>query len=264
MPGALLLALVSPAAAQEGILLRFTPPVGQVSVYHSRTETEVTMGTDTTASMVQEMWMTQEVTSVEDGIVTLHGSVDSVRAPGGPGIPGFNLDDRLTGLRSSMRIDARGRVAGMEVGDSALQQVMSGFLGQFGGGTPGQFLFPEGRVRPGETWSDTATTTFTMDRVRMEMFQDVTYRLERLEARGRARVAVLAITGAFRQRMDMEVPGQEMTLQFEGALSGEVAFDLDASRWVYNEMVMTMTGESAVFRGPVRMTATSRGELVED
>lgn len=249
------------AAAQEGVLLRYAPSVGQVSVHRTVVQTDMQLGDAAPVSMEQRMWMTERVTAAEGGVVTLAMTTDSVRMTGSPGMPGATVGGRLAGITSTARIDARGRVVGMAFGDSALQAAAGGMFGQFGAG-PSPFLFPAARVMPGETWSDSGTVTTETPQGRMVMFHDVTYRLERLEARGRSRVAVLGITGSFRQRMEMEMGGRTVQMQLEGAVTGETAFDLDASRWVTSEMIMTMVGENAMLGAPMRMTVTSRRALV--
>jgi hypothetical protein len=47
-----------------------------------------------------------------------------------------------------------------------------------------------------------------------------------------------------------------------GAMRGEVLYDLAASRWVGHELVMTMTSHMPMLPGPMEATMNIRGELL--
>ena len=258
----LLLLSAAPLAAQQGVTFRFTPPVGQVSVYRITTTSDVELGTGSRMSVEQMMYMTQRVTARERDVSTVEVTIDSVSMTTSAGVPGPGPGERLQGMKSTMRIDALGRLVDIQYEDSTLQRVAAAFAGQLTGGSPGQVLFAERPIAPGATWSDTGTTTISMEQGRMELRRDLTYRLERLEARGRARVAVISVTGTLEQAMSL-ADGQGIpAMTSRGAVRGQVSFDLDASRWADHEMVMTMVTESPMMPAPMQMTMTVQGELV--
>ena len=258
----LLLLSATPLGAQQGVLLRYAPPEGQVSVYRIATTSEVDLPTGSHMSVEQVMHMTQRVVARDDDVATVEMVVDSVSMTGPVGMMGGGATERFEGTRSTVRIDSRGRVLGVEYDDSLLQRIAGSFTGQLAGGSPGQVLFAERPVTPGAAWSDSGTTTIPTDAGRMEMWRNLTYRLERLEARGQARVAVISVTGTIRQVVTLEDTGATPALTSEGTMQGQISYDLDASRWEGHEMVMIMVTESATLPAPMQMTITARAGLV--
>ena len=180
--------------------------------------------------------------------------IDSVQVSGGPAA---RMAEQMRGMTTAMDMDTRGRVQEIRYADEAVQRMMGGAQMDFT--SPNQLLFPEQAVGPGATWRDSGTTHMNTVMGSMSLFRDMTYRLERLEARGNARVAVISLTGSIRQ----EAQGGDMSMTSAGTLEGEIAYDLDASRWVTHDIAVTMLTESPALPAPMGMTITARGELVD-
>lgn len=238
------------AAAAQQTLLRISPPAGQVSVYRIETTTSVDMmQASMDASAI--MQMTATVTGAEGDERTIRTVVDSFRL-NAPGMPMPALPN-IVGTSTTIRLTTRGQVLETTYSNAALTQAFGGIAGPAGASFQAGMTMPEGPVAPGYQWSDTSTVT--TDGGQMGAVTVTTrsqYTFERLERRGGARIAVVAITGALTQSNAM------MTSQ--GTMRGTMEIDLDAGRWVTNRMTLEMQmnagGQDA------SMTITTDGRLV--
>jgi hypothetical protein len=154
----------------------------------------------------------------------------------------------MRGMTTVMRMNARGKLYGVQV-----QTAGSAPMGGPGGrgmmnnsGSRPVFALPEQPVRVGQSWTD--STTFEEGGTVTNML--ATYRLERIESRGSARVAVLSINGTSASR----TPQGSMIM----SVTGEVS--LDASNNRLAAVMMEMSGTMASPRGdvPVRMLLNQR------
>lgn len=165
--GGLLLAIAVagalPAAAQESVLLRLDPPVGQVTRQRLESKMWMQSGTvmpsDTTApNFTQVMFSTQTVAADSAGIRTITTVIDSSRidmGPGAPQLPGGA--DLLKGTRTIRRVNAEGDLlsSNTEPGPN-VPPMMAGQMSGFGA-PPGQQQYPKHPLRVGDTWTDTTT-----------------------------------------------------------------------------------------------------------
>lgn len=237
MGAAVVLAAVSPGllAGQAGVLLRLAPPEGQTSRYRIETSTTIE-GQFGSVTVRQLMVMTQNVLAVEQNVRRLETVMDSIRFVGPAPPEAVAAIAGLRGARREIRMDTRGQVLD-EVGGAGPVQA----------GLPSGFVLPERAVTPGATWEDSVAAPPGMPGP--ASVTRVRYRLERIEARNGARIAL--ITGAG----NIAGTGPDGA-QAEGTLRGEMEIDLDAGRWVRNEMTVELRGPEG------RVTMVTRGALV--
>lgn len=196
-----------PARAQDAVVLRMTPPAGQV--VHYRTDMQMwsaMMGgmpsmapqDSNTPAMVQTIFTTRTVTAVEGDVRVITTVIDSstMDMPGMPpqmrGMMG-GQQNMLRGMTSVQRVDSRGRTLSNETTQQpeALQQLgrmgRGGMMGGGGnmGGRGQSYALPEGPVRVGETWTVTDSTQLPGGPGRQATAPvQMTYRLERIERQG--------------------------------------------------------------------------------
>jgi hypothetical protein len=264
--GALLALLTSsptaPSLAQELFLLRMEAPIGRVMQYHTQTKSWLPgFPTDSNLpSIVMSDSTTETITGVEGDartttIVVVSDRVDTPDLPRGIHLPG----NTWKGMTTVSRIDNRGRILASEIA----QKVQEG-AGPRAPHAASTFTLPEAPVRVGDTWSATETmpTGPGTGNLWTRILQ-VTYRLERVDLRGAARVAVISMKGAGtawlkrvgnfpdQQRLEKSLrPGS-------GAISGEILMDLDA-KWMVG-LTVSMEDEWGTTRGlKTHMTKTSQ------
>lgn len=233
-------------AQAQAVLLRVAPPVGQVTHYRTVSQTwmqipGMTPGDTTQPAMTQTMFTTRTVTAMDGTARVVTTVVDSSQRQM-PGMGGAGMGgDMLRGMITTQHVDPRGRVLSSEVTPppGAPPMVAQALQRSGSRGTP---AMPERAVTPGETWSDTmsmplgggrgsqAATTFVM-----------TYKLERVERGGGGRVAVVSMAGAV--HTDSAAAAGATT----GTMTGEIAFDLDASRMLH--MLMDMSARVQTQQG---------------
>ncbi len=257
----LLLLLATPAAAQE-VLLRIKPPAGQVSRYQMTMQSDMDIAGGMSVSLQQGIFMTQRVTGVEGDEHTVVVTIDSARVTGPEGMPTQMMADRMRGLTVTMRMNGRGQVLSSTFSDSTVQAALQGMAGQMSPTTPGQVFFPERPVAPGAIWTDSGTTTMDNPQGAMTMTRRLTYKLERLEARGGARHAIISVTGTISQQLGGDAGAGGMTMESDGTVSGQMDFNLDQGRWVANEMRMTMVASTSAMPGPMGISMSVMGTLV--
>lgn len=260
------------ATAQDAIVLRMDPPAGQVVHYRTDMQMFMPIGMpgmpapdSTTPTMVQTMYTTKTVTSVEGDVRVITTVVDS-NTMDMPGIAaqmgGVMPQNVLQGMTTVQRWDSRGRLLSSEVTQAPpmMQQLMGGgrmggrggMMGGMGGGGAGargqSYFLPESPVRVGDTWTLTDSTQVPggPGSGQMSAPVQITYRLERIDQQGGSRVAVISMNGT------LGGPGR-------GTMSGEFAVDLDAKRMI--RMNTEIVAQSQTQRGPLpvrtRLTTTA-------
>jgi hypothetical protein len=219
-----------PAAAQEAVVLRLDPPVGQVSRYRMEGTMWMVAGADvaidtTRPTMIQVMYATETVADSGAGIRAITRLIDSsqmeLRAGPSPWPPGTDL---FRGTVITRVVDADGGILSVGVVPGPnLPPVMAPRLGE-----PEELRWlPNRRVRVGDTWSDTITVSAGGAGTARSSTVTVTYRLERLEARDGSRVAVLSVRGEGGVPADSTHPSG-----VEGGYSGEMAIEIARRRVV--------------------------------
>lgn len=238
IPLALALALAPAARAQDAIMLRLDPPVGQVSRYRMEIQSWVRgrmLQADTSLpTLVHIIYETQTVGSADGDVRVITMVIDSSRmdAPGmgGLGQLGQNVGDMLRGATTTTRVDARGRVLSVEVAPNPNLPPM--LAGQIGGATRSLgrrhgVSLPMQLVHAGESWTDSLNTELGGGRgAPSEAMTSVTYRLERIERQGASQLAVISWNGTMSSTLADQASGTTVS----GSMSGEFVVDVSAGR----------------------------------
>lgn len=255
----------APAPASGGpVLLRIAPPQGQVS--HYRAEMQMFMHLpampamdSTTPFMTQQIDLTQTVTALEGEVRVLRMVTDSLHTdmPALAGMIPTPPVDELRGMTITMRMDPRGHVLSTEVSGGNLPPEIARQLSNvssLGGRWP---KFPEGPVRVGETWSDSQAISMPAGPAQVSGWMRITYRLERLEQNGAARIAVLSANGTLANSGGAGGAGR---FAMTGTMTAENVMDLDAGRLVRMGFTMNAQMEAPQLGAsvPVRMVMTMR------
>jgi len=242
--------LAPPALSAQQVVLRIAPPEGQVSLYHIETHTAIDM-TQGSMDAAAVMRMTATVTAATDTERTIRTVVDSftINAPGIP-MPAM---PNIVGSATTIRMTTRGRVLETTYSDPALTQAFGGMAGPQGSSFQAGMTLPEGPVSPGHEWSDSSTISTDGGQIgTVTVVTHTHYTFEGLSRRAGARIATIGITGTVTQSNAM--------MTSEGTMRGTMEFDLDAGRWITNQMTVEMQmnagGEDAT------MTITTDGRLV--
>ncbi len=244
--------VAAPAAAQP-VLLRLTPPAGQVTHYRTVNESWVRLpdapaGDTTRPYARQTTWTTRTVTSLEGQtrvVTTLVDSSASVMPAMGGMTP---AGDMLRGMRLVQRIDPRGRILSTDVTPPpGLDTAMARRIGENAGNA--STVMPERAIRPGETWTDSMVMAPTGGVARPGGGFRMRYTLERVEHRGGARVAVISLQGVL-QGDSAETAGAPA-----GTMTGELALDLDAGRLVRSTTELQVKLQMPSGTVPMRITS---------
>jgi hypothetical protein len=266
--GLIAAATCAPASAQESVLLRMDPPAGQATRYRTEMQVWMSMGAmpgmremmqgqevDTTQPMmVQTIFTTDSVRSVEGDVRAISTVIDSVQMDW-PGMPmmrqmGGNIAGMMRGVTMIRRMDTRGRVLSTEITSMGGMGNMPGMGrgGRMAMGGSRSLALPEGPVRVGDTWTaaDTTQVPAGPGGQASATFQ-VTYRLERLERQGSARIAVISMRG------DLQAASGEQ-MATSGSMSGEARVNLGAKRMIGMSMDMNIRVQSPQMGGemPIR------------
>ena len=226
--------ITAAAEAQEPILLRLDATIGRISKYRTQTQSWLPgFPTDPALpTMVKTDDTTESIAAVEGDVRTIRTVVDSDQ---------LDTNDRpthasniLLGQTTVYRIDGRGRVLSSEVTHEAEGMRGQGPAASHAGGG---FTLPEGQVRVDDTW--VATERMSMGPGTGGRYGDarVTYRLQRVDLMGGARVAVISMNGAIvtwleRVGLKGQFKASPNTAPAMSSVSGELRFDLDARRMV--------------------------------
>lgn len=265
MPGRLvtiiaLLVSSSAAAQEQTVLLRLLPPAGQVSHYRIEAETSVDAAGAGQFSGVQLMLMSQTVVSVEGDVRVVEMVIDSIGLDGPAAQAMGAAADLLQGLRSRLRMDTRGRVLETTFPDGGENPLLERMTSSMEQSMPAAVLLPEDPVEPGASWVDTSAVTMPLEGASMEIVRNLRYSLVRVEIQDGARHAIISVAGTVTQTMLSTQMGG-VAMESSGTLQGEIDIDLDAGRWVRNEIAMAMVSEGPMLPGPMTIQVTVRGSL---
>jgi hypothetical protein len=241
-----LLVTAAASAGAQAVLLRFAPPVGQVT--HYRTVTQVWASGDTTAAPLRSTLYSTRTIAAKDGpnyvVRTVMDSTATV-LPGAAGGGAGMGADMMRGMTITQHMDPRGRVLSSEIEPPAgLPPMVANMMRRNSGSSDDQkvAVMPERAISPGTTWTDSMVTSASTGRGRpTPAVFTVVYRFERVARVRGARVAIISMHGTR--------PGG-----LTGTITGEVALDLDAGRVARSASSMTM--QSREGGGPMRMRMT--------
>lgn len=261
--GALLALLTSspsaPSLAQELFLLRMEAPMGRVAQYHTQTKSWLPgFPTDSNLpSMVMTDSTTETIIAVEGDSRTTRIVVVSDRLDMST-YPRELPENVWKGMTTVSRIDNRGRVLASEITQKGREGA-----GPRAPHASSTFTLPEAPVRVGDTWG--ATETMPMGPGTGGLWTailQVNYRLERVDLKGGARVAVISMKGAgtaWLKRVGQS-PNQRLEKSLRpasGTISGEILMDLDA-KWMVG-LTVSMEDEWGTTHGlKTHMTKTSQ------
>jgi len=264
---ALLTLAATAAHAQESVLLRVGGQPGQVARYRRVIETFVRGGpmagmasADTTLPMSRiTLHATRTLQAVTGDTMTFAETVDSgtFDSPAMPQMAqalGPRTMQPLLGRTTVTKTDARARIFS-QVASSAQGGAGGGGRGAMGGGGGGpdraMLALPAAAVRVGDSWSD--STTVPPDSAGAGGSTTVaTFKLERLEVQGGARIAVISMNG---RTMTNAANGPQ-----NFALTGDLQFDVSARR--LSQMNMTLTGTASTPQGDVSLKVHITNQLM--
>ncbi len=245
-------------ARAQAVQLRITPPVGQVTHYRTTSQTWIQMpgmpaGDTSQPTMTQTLFTTRTVTALEGTTRTMTTVVDSSRQelPGMGAMTGMGPGDMLRGMITTQRVDPRGNVLSSEITPPPGAPPMIAQAMRQGGqaGSRSATVMPERALRPGETWTDSMTMPFGGQTEAGQAVFLITYKLERLERQGAARIAVVSWAGTVRSDAGAARGAS-------GSMTGQVSLDLDAGRMVSSTTEMNITTRTAQGTAPMRSKAT--------
>jgi uncharacterized protein DUF6263 len=205
------------------------------------------------------MFQTRTLSAVTGDTLTFTEMIDSARSemPAMPQMAAMagQMGSMMRGMQTTTKMDNRARIFDVQVSGGPMAAMGGaggaggpggGRRGMMGGGGGGGrnmvFVLPAGRVRPGDTWSD-STKIAGQNGQPDGMFRG-TFRLERVE-RG---VAIVSFNGTADVSMQ-----QGMT-----TMSSTGEFRLDVAQGRLNGMNMTMSGNGPM--GAMRMVMTSQAQ----
>ena len=265
------------ARAQEPVLLRISGTPGQANKYQMVNEMYVLggqmamMAPDTTVPFTRTtIYSTRTLLGSAGDTLTFQEVIDSAKMES-PAMPQMGAMmgaqiQMMKGQTTTTKMSNRGRVYSSDVsGGMAAMGGPGGGPGMGGpGGRPGMggpgrrpggmgggnrggrspLLLPEQPVRPGDTWSDSMNIDASGDQPAQSIRG--TFKLERVDNRGGARVAVISWNGVMTTTTPM---GQQVM-----NATSELDLDLTASRLA--SMTMTMRGSLQSPQGemPVKMS----------
>ncbi|MFI5206948.1 MAG: hypothetical protein ACHQX4_02930 [Gemmatimonadales bacterium] len=244
------------------MLLRLTPPAGQVSHYRTGMRIFMPMPGDPAADssrpfMIQCIETTQTVdSSFGDGAI-VRSVTDSARLemPGSPGTMPTMMQDILRGMTVTQRMDSRGRVRFSSVsGPNVPPSVTGDMTGAMSGLSSRLPALPEQPIRVGETWADSQPVVLATPGSRGTGWVRIDNRLDSLTLVAGVRTAAVWASGA--ARYDVTTPQLSMTVT--GTSAGQVLWDLDHGR--LERMTSLASGEVRMHElgqvMPFRMTMT--------
>jgi len=230
--GVALLAAAATQAQAQAVQFRFNPTVGQVTRYRMTSRQWTAADTAGAPTMQVVMYQTQTVLPMDGANYVVKTSFDSTVMGNGGGGP---RGDPLRGMAVTVHQDSHGAVISREVtpppGLPAFIGNMMTKNNQSNG--PNARTWPQGDVSPGYTWTDSVPMSVGQGRNARQVMCHLTWKFDRIDHQGGARVAVITTTVASASSEAC-------------AGSGETVYDLDGSRLVTSTMDMTINGQAHV------------------
>jgi hypothetical protein len=221
------------AAAQQPVRLRFTPPVGQVTRYRIETLTWMQipgMPTDTAKpTLTRTMFQTRTVTAAQGDGRVVTTAIDSSVQDLGPMSGMMPAGDLFKGFTITQHVDSLGEVTSFDVSaPQGASPMIADALRRQAGQRP--FRLPGPRVSAGDTW--TSADTMDLGTSGSRGYLDLTYKLDKVEQAGGARVATISMTGSMRS--DSAAAAGAV----QGQMTGTVVLDLGTSRVMHSTTTM--------------------------
>lgn len=241
------------------LLLRMTPPEGQISRYAFSMETsmEGPMMPSTGGPLITMAWQQiQTVLSVDDDVIRVRGAVDSASTTMDFGMPMRGMDDLLpdfSEMSFTVDMDPRGSVLRVvesrgipEDAGVSVESIMQG---------AGHSVLPEEEVSPGDSWMIATPIEIPVGTGgTMSMDMEFTYTFVSLDDG----LATLSFEGP----MDMDMNVEGMAMNGSGTLSGTLVVDLVEGRHVSQTSLQSM--EMSVGGMAMTVNATTTLELMPD
>jgi len=223
--GAGLLVAAAAQAHAQAVQIRFTPTVGQVTRYRIASRQWSAADTTGTPAMQSTMYQTQTVLPMDGPNYVVKVVFDSTVMSG----PGAGRDP-LRGWAITIHQDAKGNTLSTDVNaPPGVPGFLAGMMGKSMRSSkgPNSRQWPEGAISPGYTWTDSMPMSVGSGRNAKQVMCHLTYKFERIDHQGGARVAVLSATAS-------SGAGEACSG------GGETVFDVDGSRLVRSSMDMTL------------------------
>jgi hypothetical protein len=231
-------AVAAACAAQQGVLLRFTPPVGQVTHYRYLTQIwaqipGMSSGDSSQPVMTQTMYATRTVTAKRDRTWAVTTVIDS--SSGGTGDP-------FRGVIIKQTIGVHGTVDSTAVTPpSGVDPMIAEAMQRSGRIANTTLSLPEGPVRVGQSWNESLSIPVPAMPDNTPVSVQVTYRLERVDHDRGARVAVISSTAS------LQTDTARAAGSVKGTMNGAYDVDLDAGRLrnATTDVIMHITTKAA-------------------
>jgi hypothetical protein len=224
----LLAAAVAQAHAQA-VQLRFAPTVGQVTHYRIASRQWASTDTSGAPAMQSTMYQTQTVLPMDGPNYVLKVMFDSTVMSGAAA-----GHDVMRGWAITIHQDPSGNTIATDVtAPPGVPGFLAGMMGKSmrSNKGPNSHQWPQGAISPGYTWTDSMPMSVGSGRNTRQVMCHLTYKFERVDHQGGARVAVLSTTAS-------SAAGEACTG------GGETTFDLDGSRVAHSTMDMTVSGQT--------------------
>ena len=230
----LTLGLLSAAAAEahaQSVQLRFAPTVGQVTHYRIASRQWASTDTAGTPGMQSTMYQTQTVLPMDGPNHVLRVMFDSTVMSGAAA-----GRDAMRGWAITIHQDPSGNTISTDVtAPPGVPGFLAGMMGKNMRSTkgPNSRQWPQGAISPGYTWTDSMPMSVGSGRNTRQVTCHLTYKFERVDHQGEARVAVISTTAS-------SAAGEACSG------GGETAFDIDGSRVAHSTMDMTINGQNHI------------------
>jgi len=226
-----LLPTLSATLSAQAVELRFAPPVGQVT--HYRIQSRQWASTDTSGAPLSQtaMYQTQTILPMDGPNYVIQVTFDSTVMTGAAA-----GRDVFRGWSFTIHQDASGNVLSTQVNPApGIPGFMAGMVGKSlqSSRGPNNRRWPQGSISPGYTWSDSLPMSYGSGRNTKQVMCHLTYRFDRVEHQGGARVAVFPYTAS-------SAAGEACSG------GGEIAFDVDGSRLARSLTDMAIAGQAHV------------------
>jgi len=268
-----LLAVATIATAQESVLLRVGGSPGSSNRYQSVMDMFVLggpmtqMGGDTSQPFMRvTVNQTRALSTVTGDTLTFTETVDSARSES-PAMPQMGAmmggaANAMRGRVTTTKMDNRARIFGIEItnanapgagaggsggpGGPGGGRGRGGPMGGMGGSQRVLYMLPERAVRVGETWTDSSSTPAAGTEGATNFL--ATFKLERVDSRGSARVAVISLDG------NMATTTPQGPTRY--SVTGQFQMDLTNHRLASFNMIMSGTSQMQGQEVPVRIVLT--------